>query len=96
MIKLEELDKKTRLDLVRGCEPFYITYRSPKWQNKIVKSLCEEFGAVYEVPIRVILTAASKSKRYGLTGTQFTLDFMKFKRTESKTKKKYLIKKLKN
>jgi hypothetical protein len=87
MIKLEELDNNTRLDLIRGCEPFYITYRSPKWQNNIVDVLCKEFGKTYEIPIRVILTAASKAKRYGLTGTQFPLDFMKFKKAESKTKK---------
>lgn len=87
MVELEKLDKKTRLELVRGCETFYITYRSPKWQNEIVKKLCLEFGKKYEIPIRVILTAASKAKRYGLTGSLFSFDFMKFKKVEAKTKK---------
>lgn len=87
MIKLEELDKKSRLELVRGCEPFYLTYRSPKWQNEIVRSLYKEFGRKYETPIRVILTAASKAKRYGLSGSLFSFDFMKFKKAIAKTNK---------
>lgn len=87
MIELAKLDSKTRLDLVRGCEPFFITYRSPKWQNDIVKALCKEFGKKYETSVRVILTAASKAKRYNLTGSLFPLDFMKFKKAASKTSK---------
>ena len=87
MILLEKYPKKVRLDLVRGCEPFFITYRSPKWQNKILSLLVEEFGRCYEIPIRTVLTSASKAKRQNLTGSQFTMDFMKFKKANTKTNK---------
>lgn len=88
MIELKSISKNERYDLVRGCELFFITYKSPKWQNKIVKKLCDEFGEEYKIPIRVVLTAASKAKRYNLKGSMFSLDYMKFSKANSKTTKK--------
>lgn len=88
MIELKNISKNDRHDLVRGCELFFITYRSPKWQNHIVSQLCEEFGVEYEIPIRVVLTAASKAKRYNLKGSMFPLDYMKFAKAATKTTKK--------
>lgn len=87
MINLKDFDRNTQLDLVRGCESFFMTYRSPVWQKPIVRKLMDEFGKKYEIPIKVILTAASKAVRYGMSGSQFPLDFMKFKKAEANTKK---------
>lgn len=73
MIKLEELSKEDRYNFVRGCEPFYIAYKSPNWQKKILKTLCEEFGNKYKIELKVILTSVAKAKRYNMTGSRFSL-----------------------
>lgn len=95
MILLEDLEKEDRYKLVRGCESFFITYKSPKWQSQIVTQLKDEFGKEYEIPIRVILTSSAKAKRYNLTGSQFPLDMNKYTAASKITKKNISCKRTK-
>lgn len=73
MIELKNLTKKEAYDLVRGCEPFYLKTQNMKWQGKVHNILMETFGRKYRIPIQVVVTAACKAVRYGLTGSQFPL-----------------------
>ncbi len=68
MIELRDYSWEDQLELVRGCESFFITYKSPNWQKSITKKLTEEFGKRYISEIKVLLTGASKAKRHNLTG----------------------------
>lgn len=74
MINLEDLHQWERYFVIRGCEPFFLTYKSPKWQEKLVQELMLEFGKEYEIPIKVIITAAAKARRYNDKGCMFPLN----------------------
>jgi len=93
MIELKDLHKADQYDLVRGCEPFFVTYKSPKWQKKLVSLLVGEFGNTYLNEIKVILTSASKAKRYNCTGSQFPLGSDVFAEANKITKQKVSLKK---
>lgn len=84
MINLEDYTYEVQNNLVRGCESFFITHRSPMWQKDIVKSLTEEFGKKYLVEVKVILTASSKAKRFNMTGCQVSLNRNNYKLINSK------------
>lgn len=81
MINLDSLDKWERYFVIRGCEPFFLTYKSPKWQDSAVNTLVKEFGKEYEIPIRVILTAAAKARRYNDKGCMFPLNSNEYSST---------------
>lgn len=81
MINLKDLHPWERYYIVRGCEPFFLTYKSPKWQTKVVNQLVEEFGKEYEISIRVILTAAAKARRYNDKGCMFPLNANEYSST---------------
>ena len=78
MIELKKIEYNERYNLVRGFEPFFLSYRSPKWQYNIVKGLELIVDSKCERELKVLLTAVTKAKRYKTTGVQFTLDKNKY------------------
>lgn len=94
MIKLEDFDWDTQMNLVRGCEGFFVTYKSPMWQKSILQSLTNTFGKKYKNEIKVILTASSKAKRYNLTGCKITLNNNNYKIINSKLSSNVNLKRL--
>ena len=83
MINLKELHPWERYSVIRGCEPFFLTYRSPNWQTNTVKMLLSKFGKEYEVPVKVVLTAAAKARRYNDKGCMFPLSKNAYSTTTS-------------
>lgn len=74
MIELSKLSPEGRLDIVRGSQTFFLTYKTPKWQDKAVQQLENEFGKQYNKSIKVILTCVAKALRYESSSSQFSLD----------------------
>lgn len=74
MIELKKLSPQERYNVVRGSQTFFLTYKSPKWQDKAVRRLEAEFGKKYNKPIKVILTCVAKALRYESSSSQFSLD----------------------
>jgi|TARA_A100001518_G_C1227290_1_gene80727 hypothetical protein len=83
LIELKDLNPWERYQAIRGCETFFLTYRSPNWQKRIVEKLKEEFGEKYEIPIKVILTAAAKARRYNDKGCMFPLNANEYSSTSA-------------
>ena len=94
MIVLEDFDWDTQMRLVRGCEGFFVTYKSPLWQKGILKTLTDIFGKKYKNEVKVILTASAKAKRYNLTGCKITLNSNRYKIINLRLNSKVSLKRL--
>lgn len=74
MIELKKLNKFERYKIVRGSQPFFLTYKSPKWQQHVVSMFEDQYGDLYSKSIKLILTCAAKCIRYNSKSIQFSLD----------------------
>lgn len=95
MIELKHIDTEIANTLTRNMESFFITYRSPTFLSPLVKQLTEEFGKEYDSEIKTVLTALTKAKRYGASGSMITLNRNHYIKAATRTKKVICNKKMK-
>ena len=95
MIELKHIDTEIANTLTRNMESFFITYRSPTFLVPLVKQLTDEFGTKYLSEIKTVLTALTKAKRYGASGSMITLNRNHYIQAATKTKKTICNKKMK-